>query len=360
MRTKLLLYPVLLGVSASFLALSPQEPAAEQQAAEDFDYVKLVTKAGSGMRAAIVKVEGDRVRLRQPALGGSALMWKPVADFTTRSQYIIKRETCREQNPGDLVACSEFALENDLLNEAKQSLVYAGKVARQLGLKQPDRELMARAIRVLHGILRGLVAKGKAGSARNIVRPVVTNPHSYLSDEEKHALLALIEEEVAKRAAARTRERESKKAATADAAQAAKRERLLKPVRTRLDLAEKRRRQALRSSKQPTQSARKLKSAAKQFEQVRKSCANLERKHGNDPELVAGSRELAMRARDGWKDSLLGGASFDLVRGNYNRATDAVNRILAEEPGDTEALHMRARIEVAANSWDWGGRRIVR
>ena len=42
-----------------------------------------------------------------------------------------------------------------------------------------------------------------------------------------------------------------------------------------------------------------------------------------------------------------------MTRGQFNPAIQEVNRILAGDPGNEQALAMRGRIEVASNAWGW-------
>jgi len=134
----------------------------------------------------------------------------------------------------------------------------------------------------------------------------------------------------------------------------ADRERQLKPLQKGLKDAEAYRDRGMQNSKSFGSANNDFQRAIRLCELVMGRAASLSKSHANDTVMVRELRNMDQQAGEMRTDMLLTTASLYITHGQLNAAMGNVNKVLATEPDNRQALAMRGRIEVAANSgWGW-------
>lgn len=340
-------------LTVSFLVLVASPPqggqgTGEQEAAPKFSTFML--KDGGSLEAAVLKIDGERVRLRVAVRGGGhAETWKDLADFSKLSQFIMRRDSVPE---GDCEAClklARWATDQGLMQQGRQALRQAVAMAEEATFTPERRSAMVEsALTVVEDIFRWMIRNGKASQARSGLESILIRHPDKLTEAQKMRLHDLIESEVSALAAAKA----GRKRARDDQQQSAQTERKLASLKKRLDQGKAARRKGLLSSKYFSKANASFERATRHFQAVIKSADSIIQKSGNDPELVARASSMRKEADQYWKSAMLSSASLKLTRGHYNAAMEKVNRILADHPSDPQAMRMRSRIEIAANEWD--------
>jgi hypothetical protein len=180
-----------------------------------------------------------------------------------------------------------------------------------------------------------------------------------LSDAQKTHFTDLVHSKTAEIEDAKARDRAGKRAARLTA----ERERQLKPVQDRLQRGKDLEKQALLNLKDQTRALKAYTRAVREFEAVQRQAENLTQRHSNDAGFIAELDSLSRQAEDERVNCLLSQASIYTTRSSFNQALGMVGKVLAVDSQNRQALDMRARIEIAANSnngFIGGGGRIGR
>lgn len=311
-------------------------------------------KSGKHVRGVIVEAEGDRVRMKIALSGGSSTRWFDLADFEERSQVRLKRDRLSEDDLAGQLGVAEFAGSLGLVDMARTELRRCAHMA-QTGSEPHPAEFESRAYELTLNLLEQLSSRGDVSEARHAVSRLLTRYDDRLTEDQKADLIQVTETGAQKFA----KLQEAEVTVEESAEDAAKREKQLKGVYSKLERGEKHRRKGLLGSRKYSSASRDLKAAVKQFEAALKETGKLRKKFADDPIMIARLDALGYEATQKAQDCLLSTASLDLARGSFNRAMESVNRILVDAPKHKQALAMRQRIEVAQSDWgwDWGGRR---
>ncbi len=311
--------------------------------------ITLKLTSGTRVRGTVVEAEGERVRLRMSAAGGTIERWYQTSDFDDTSQVRLKRAQVAENDVEAQLAVAELAADKGLLDMARVELTRCAYMADESG-GPPRDDLKSRAIDLTVRLLDAYCERGDVAEARSAVSRIVTRRAERLTAEEERRLVESVEASAARfrdqRAAAR-RAKEDDKAA-------AKRTKELAGVYKKIDKANAQRRDGLLSSRRYTAASRDIRGAVKTLDGARKDVDKLKKKFVGDAVMLAELEAVSFQITNLWEDSLLSAASLDLARGNFNRAMESVNRILADHPNHALALNMRSRIEVAQTDWGWG------
>jgi hypothetical protein len=123
----------------------------------------------------------------------------------------------------------------------------------------------------------------------------------------------------------------------------------VKPIEDKIAKGKEQERKGLINTKTLSQSKSYFEQAVKALESAIKDAESLAKKHPGEPAVLDTLASLRTEAESHIKSSLLHTGSVELMRGDYNDAMRAVNRVLAIDPKDGRALDMRARIEIAAS-----------
>jgi len=311
-----------------------------------------VLKDKTEIRAEVLGLEGESVRLRAHVTGGTAETTRKISDFVPHSAFNLLRATSPADDVQAHVKLAEFAIENGLVDAARRELLKARDLANDQRLA-PDFEhrLVARAVTVLDRLLRQMLEDGRIQDARFIVSQILSANPSRLTDAQKAEFVDLVEGTVEKRKEDAARAKEAR----ADAASSARREQSLEPVRKTVDRGKSMHRQALLASDKAARAIGAFDQAIQAFDSAEKGAGKLMEGSPDDRVLADEAHALVAEAQEYRTSSLLSQASLYVVRSNFNAATGNVNRILADDPENAQALAMRARIELAANEGDWGG-----
>jgi hypothetical protein len=308
------------------------------------------------VRAEVLRIDGDRVQLRVQVEGGTAEATRPLSDFAPQSAFIIMRSETPPDDMAGHLKLAEFAIHNGLVDAGLRELRKARDLAVGKGI-DPSHEarLVARGLAVLEEIFRQLVAGGRLQDARVLLTQILSNPKSLLSDAQKQELVNLVEEAEGKKREETARAKEAR----ADAEASARREQQLDPMRRSLDRAKSMQHQALLDSHRASQAINEFGAASQAFASVRREGEQLLKRSPGDATLADEVKAMTEEARQNEASSLLSQASIYVVRGNFNSAMGSVNRVLADDPENSQALAMRARIELAANEGDSVGAGVV-
>ncbi len=209
----------------------------------------------------------------------------------------------------------------------------------------------------MDGLLRGMLQEGKMRDANYVLTEIMAGDR--ITDAQKDHFTDLVHSKTAEIEDAKARDRADKRAARLTA----ERERQLKPVQDRLQRGKDLEKQALLNLKDQTRALNAYEGAVRDFKSVQRQAENLTRRHSNDADFIGELDSLSRQAEDELITSLLSQASIYTTRSSFNQALGLVGQVLAVDSQNRQALDMRARIEIAANSNDGfigGGRRIGR
>ncbi|MHC5064399.1 MAG: hypothetical protein ACYTG5_10545 [Planctomycetota bacterium] len=317
------------------------------------------------IRAEILAVEGEDVRLRFHVEGGGGIVTRKLEDFTPASQFNIKRAVTDKDDLEGHLALAEFAVQNGLIAAGRREIFAAREIAQDHGIA-PELEdrIMDEAVRIIDGLLREMIAEGKTKDAKHLLREMMQAPR--LSDEQKQELVDLVHAGTTTTATAKPEEpsntaktptTESRELSTAE-------NRQLKPLQERLEKGRSHEKKALMNSRSQSSAISEYNRAIKEFEIIDKNTSSILKRPSSSSGLVIALQSLGKEAEDAMISSLLGQASIYFTRSSFNDALDNIGQVLAIDPQNQQALDMRARIEIAANDdddyWRGGVRRIRR
>ena len=304
-------------------------------------------KDNSVIRAEITSVDQaqDRVEYLWFAGGGSGRTARKLSDFSPHSQFNMIRSGVEANDIEGHVKLAEFAVDNGLIAAGKRELLKARDLANDQAMAPELAErIMDEAVRVLDGLLRGMLAEDKMKDANYVLTEIMAGTR--ITDAQKTHFTDLVHSKTAEIEDAKARERADKRAAQLTA----ERQRQLKPVQDRLQRGKDLERQALLNLKDQTRALNAYQRAVRDFESVQRQAENLTRRHSNDAGFTAELDSLSKQAEDEMITSLLSQASIYTTRGSFNQALGLVGQVLAVDSQNRQALDMRARIEIAANS----------
>ena len=348
MKLTILLASATLGlVSATNLPVV-HAPAPATQEDHSADVRRYVMTGGKSVRASVIAIDGDRVRLKVMVAGGSGEAWYDLSAFDDKSQVELRRHALASDDYQGMLDLSVFAFNKGLVDAARKELRFMAHSAKVAG-KPLSTELKSAALDLTNQIIISLCEAGKVGDARTGVRSLLTKRGSDMTDAQRKQLMDSLDQGIAAQKAAGKAKKEARK----DARLAADMERQVAPIRKAVKDGEGYRRKGLLESKNQAKSRRDLKNAVAYFDRARKSIAKMANAGRKDEALGKELLSLSKEATTGWHDCLLSLASLSLTTGQFNDATASVNTVLADFPKDKEALAMRGRIDSASNDWGW-------
>jgi len=337
--------PLLVLATVSLVALSRAQEADPEKPRRPV-YVKL--NSGSELRASVLERDGDRYRLQVSISGGTSTNWYGFEDFEDESQVRLLESMVNEGDVAAQFAVAEFALEKNLPEMARRELRRCSQMADKLDPDHHDK-LGPRAVALTIKLIDAYAELGKLSDARNGVHRILVRRADQLTPEQKAALVKALDDATADQAA----KKDAARAEEATQRQSRERDRRLQPLTKHLDEANKLRHDGLMSSKSYTKASRLFERSIDKYADVVKDAAKLAEQLSGDPVAMAQLQDISGSASTHLTEVLLADASLDLARGQFSRAMGNVNRILADDPQNKQALSMRARIEVAENDWGW-------
>jgi hypothetical protein len=320
-----------------------------QDAATNFE--TYVLKAGGTVQAQVLSVEGDRVSMVARKGGTQSQVTLPLDRFTGISQFNIRRSVLADDYQAHL-KLAEWTIEEGLFKQTRQALTTAAELAREAELgDEAAQGLGTRFLEIIESAFKAMVQKGKVMDARAGLRTLLLRRDGKISPEWRARLHDAVEGEAKARKEAQAK---AKKKAAADKEEekkdAAKKKDFAR-FEEHLQKGQDLRRQALVEARTQGQQRKLYDQAVRHFEAAGEEVEKLRKAYANDKDTL---REIDGYVREGriwWRDAMLSSASIDVQRGDFNAANRKVNRVLAYIPGDSQALGMRARIEIAANDW---------
>ena len=90
------------------------------------------------------------------------------------------------------------------------------------------------------------------------------------------------------------------------------------------------------------------------FRDLDRRAETLMRRHADEPDFTSELSSLSQQGQDETITCLLSQASIYTTRSSFNQAMGKVGQVLAVDSQNQQALNMRARIEIAANSNNGG------
>ena len=346
------MFALIAAASAAIAAPEFLSPPQDDDPEPDARPVTLKLNSGASVRGSVIEADGERVRLRMSAAGGSLERWYKLADFDDTSQVRLKRERVPENDVGAQLAVAEFAADKGLIDMSRVELSRCAYMADESGAP-PNDALRGRAVDLTVRLLDAFCERGDVAEARSAVARILTRRAERLTEEEERRLVESVEASAARFRAKRAEGRRVKE----DDKAAAKRRKELDGVYKKIDKANGERRDGLLNSRHYTQGSRDLRGAVKTLDAARKDVGKLKKKFAGDAVMLAELDAVSFQITGLRDDCLLSAASLDLARGNFNRAMESVNRVLADNPDHAQALNKRSRIELARTDWGWGWNR---
>lgn len=312
--------------------------------------IGLELKDKSRLEAEVLGIEGDKVSLKTYFEGGSAEVTRKLDDFTPKSQHSIRFHSLGDEDYVGFVDLSERAAANGMYEESRQAMRRARAIVRNL---QPDpqtlKPVIDRAVAITERVLSGLAKKGSVREVKYILNQIAQSDERYITPEMKQHFVEIVDREIAAAEASA----ETQRAAKEDAAATEKRKKAFEPYVTLVHKGRAEHNKGLLAGRSFGTASQHFKNAEREFDRALQGADEIEKKYASDQIAQNHVKELRLAAEDGKIASVLALSSLELVRGKYNHAMAGVNRILAIDPENKQALDMRARIEVAANSDDW-------
>lgn len=302
---------------------------------------------GTVVRAEINRVDRDRNRVEYTffAGGGSGRTIRSLAEFVPQSQFNILRAMLGDDDVEGRVQLAAFAVDNGLIAAGQRELFKARDIANNTDIApELESRIMDEAVKALDGLLRGLLDEGKLKDANYILHEILAGERITEPQKAQFTRLVANKSRQIENAAARDR-------ATARTARlSAERERQLKPLQDRLQRGKSLEQRALQNLSDQSQARSAYNRAVRDFDYVIGAAERLADRHSDDSDFTAELASLSRQAQDDKISSLLSLASIYTTRGSFNDAMGAVGQVLAMDSQNRQALNMRARIEIAANS----------
>lgn len=303
-------------------------------------------ESGQQIRGRIAAIEGKEVKLKVPIGGGHYLQRIAFDRFTAPSRYRIRRALSRDDSAQDHVELAKFAVEVGLPAVAKRELGRARELAKNHDLApELDAAIAESGAELLLKLAGQMLDKGRLTQARRYVSLIfVRYPDSRVASR-KDALLKILDDASERIAAGRAAEKKRH----ADSVRAKKRDKLIASVEKHVRSGIDANRKGLLASKSVSRAKALFLRALRHYDRARLTASRELRKNANDRDLQEALGDVVARADSSSIEALLNVASLSTIRGSFNQALGYVNRILASDPRNRDALDMRARIEIAAN-----------
>lgn len=312
--------------------------------------ITLILKNGDHLRAEVVQIDGNRVRLRVPIPSGHYLVWRSLDDFRPHCAYLALAELAAKDKAEDRLRLARFAAAHDLVYIAQRELGLARQLAGDDGLEaELEQQIVERGAAVLEREFRAALERRDLRKGKRLLNELVIRYPDSEPASRKEDLFAEFDRVEKALADARRRAVDARKQARLERSHESK----LRPIRSRLEKARQDNKQGLLSSKSFSKAHGLFVRAIAGFEAATKAADKLLKIRTNDEVLVREVSDLRLKALSGAQEALLNAASVCLVRGQFTRALGHVNQVLAFEPTHKDARAMRARIETAANEAGW-------
>ena len=312
--------------------------------------ITLILKNGDHLRAEVLQIEGDRVRLRVPITSGEYFVWRKLDDFRPHCAYRALAELAAKDKAADRLRLARFAASHDLVSIARRELQLARRLSGDSELEpELEKEIAERGAAVLESEFRKALGRRDLRKGKRLLNELIIRYPDSDPTSRKDALLSEFERAEdaladARRQAAQSREQERLERS---------RESRLRPIRSRLEKARQDNKQGLLSSKSFSKAHGLFLRSIDGFEAATKAADKILKIRTNDEALVREVGDLRSAALAGTQEALLNAASVCLVRGQFTRALGHVNQVLALDSANKDARAMRARIETAANEAGW-------
>ncbi len=304
--------------------------------------------------AEVKSIDSGQATLTVFAGGGSLQRTIALSDFTPTSAFRAMESVASADDANAQLELAKFAADHGLVASARRSLSRARSISGDPKLGADIEATVAKsAANSMIDDFHELLKKGDLLAAQ---RKLDAATNRYPDEIDATRGQALAQELVAARADIERGER--KEAADRAARDAAKeQDRLLRPLRERLQRGQEAYKRALAESKNTGTASRLLDTAIQNFGTVLEGADELTQKHADDEGLTSEIGRLRASARSQQIAALLASGSLYLVRGSMNAAMGRVNQTLLLDPNNQQALALRGRIEIAANSnnsgWGW-------
>ena len=304
-------------------------------------------KDGTVIRAEINRLDREQKRVEYTfyAGGGSGRSTRSLLEFAPQSQFTMLRATLADDDIEGRVQLASLAVEHGLIAAAQREMLKIKAVAADMEFApELEERIMDEAVNALDGLLRRLLDEGNMKDANFILHEIMSGRRITEAQKAQFTRLVQNKSRQVEEAAARDR-------ATARTARlSAERERQLKPLQDRLQRGNSLEQRALQNLSNQSQARSAYNGAVRDFDYVIQAAERLSDRHSDDSDFTSELASLSRQAEDDKISSLLSLASIYTTRGSFNDAMGSVGQVLAMDRENRQALNMRARIEIAANS----------
>jgi len=338
-------------VATTVLALLSPRFTVEPEQGEPVKVSTYILEGGNHYQGQVISVEGERVRFRVPVEGGSYDEWRKLSNFIPHCAFRIKKKVSDDASAEAHLQLAKYATEKGLVYFAVRELEYAREIGADAAVTGELEALIERrGAGILAELFEAALTEGDVKRARKVLSDLMIKYPGTEAASGSGAMLERLEaaEEQAERQQLAQLEEERK------AAEVKARERAIEPYKRLLSEARKHNRDGLLSSRSLSKGLGHFKASILRYERLIRGVDDKLAKSQDDAWMVESLSGLSKTASSELIGVLLNSGSMCLVRGQYTQALGYVNRILATDQGNRDALAMRARIEIAANQDGFG------
>ena len=305
---------------------------------------------GATVKGYVVGLKDGRVQMKTIVFGNETDFRRKLADFAPASQIAIESSVCRLDDFDGQFAIARHAAQ---LGEMELTGVHARLAVKSVMGKPEEVEKTNQVKQWAAGMLEAkfeqLLAAGHVATARQVLDIL----SGRLADQVSEQKLAEMDERLqAVAAGRRAKPADPKSSPLADAERAS--------LKKLLDAADKEFRTGLQNARKTVTAVKHYEAAIARYKQAWKEIEVLLNKHAGSEEANTELQDLSHHVVEGAKRAALQASTSLTMQSDYKGAMEWVNKILAHDPSDAQALAMQRTIveaeAAASGDWMWGWR----
>lgn len=305
---------------------------------------------GATVKGYVVALDEGRVHLKTLVFGNETDFRRRLTDFAPPSQIAIESSVCRLDDFEGQFAIAKHAA---ALGEMELTGVHARLAVKSVMGKPDEAEKTNQVKQWAAGMLsekfEQLLAAGHVATARQVLDILSGRLADQVSEEK---LTQMDERLQAAAASRRSKPADPKSSPLADAERAS--------VQKLLDAADKEFRTGLQNARKTVTAVKHYEAAIAKYKQAWKDIESLMKKHSASEVANHELQDLSHHVVDGAKRAALQASTSLTMQSDYKGAMAWVNKILAYDPTDAQALAMQKTIveaeSAASGDWMWGWR----
>jgi len=306
--------------------------------------------SGATVKGYVVALDQGRVHMKTLVFGNETDFRRKLTDFAPASQIAIESSVCRLDDFDGQFAIAKHAAS---LGEMELTGVHARLAVKSVMGKPEEAEKTNQVKQWAAGMLsekfEQLLAAGHVATARQVLDIL----SGRLADQVTEEKLTQMDERLQAAAAnRRAKPADPKTSPLSDAERAS--------VQKLLDAADKEFRTGLQNARKTVTAVKHYEAAIAKYKQAWKGIESLMGKHSGSEDANHELQDLSHHVVDGAKRAALQASTSLTMQSDYKGAMEWVNKILAHDPTDAQALAMQKTIveaeAAASGDWMWGWR----